>query len=103
MKYKLTLLAFLFSSYASAQPIVPQAQSTGGGGNAGYQGTTSATGGLGAANPNGANSGGGQPAAQGSSKSSSSSKSGGSLKSTNGDSGHYDPSKCKTDGGRNVC
>jgi hypothetical protein len=98
MKYKLTLLALLFSSYALAQPALP----SGSGGNAGYQGTTQATGGLGAANPNGANSGGGQPAAQGSSKSSSSSKSGGSLKSTS-DSGHYNPADCKTNGGKNVC
>ncbi|MEI6146818.1 MAG: hypothetical protein WCP66_10405 [Methylococcales bacterium] len=101
MKYKLTLLALLFSSFALAQsgPLAPP---SGGGGNAGYQGTMSATSGQGAANPNGANSSGGQPTAQGSSKSSSSSKSGGSLKSTS-DSGHYNPADCKTNGGKNVC
>ena len=101
MKYKLTLLALLFSSFALAQsgPLAPP---SGGGGNAGYQGTMSATGGLGAANPNGANSGGGQSATQGSSGSGSSSKSGSNLKSTNG-SGHYNPADCKTNGGKTVC
>ena len=51
MKYKLTLLALLFSSYALAQPNPPALPNPGG--NAGYQGTTSATGGLGAEKPSG--------------------------------------------------
>jgi hypothetical protein len=92
MKYKLTLLALLFSSYALAQPNQPSLPNPGG--NAGYQGTTSATGGLGAEKPSGTQA---VPTQQGSS-----SKSGSSLKSSNG-SGHYNPADCKTDGGRNVC
>ncbi len=87
MKYKLTLITCLFSTFAIAQQA-PQPPA-----NPGYQGTTGANNGRGAVNPAGANAGSAAPQPIVNKN---------ATTPTTG-SGHYDPKNCNTQGGKNVC
>ena len=85
MKYKLTLITCLFSTFAFAQQA-PQPPV-----NPGYQGTTGANNGRGTVNPAGTNAGTPQPVVNK------------NVTTPTTGSGHYDPKNCNTQGGKNVC